>query len=155
MFSVHKRPSPKRGASVVGNKKGIDAASMEDVLALREALETYIEETPYPTLAHFCYKNKKSKKFILENPNYFGDLVERLNLKREMVLEQKLLRDKNPTGAIFALKSQMGWDEKHSLQVSGGLNAQITVKFVPLENAGETISVEEGEAEGRGKSCKN
>lgn len=120
-------------------QKGITSESMEDVLEIREALEAYIEETPYPTLAHFCYKNRKSKKFILDHPNYFGDLVERLNLKREIYLEQKLLRDKNPTGAIFALKSQMGWDDKHSLHISGGVNTQITVKFVPTEEA-ETSS---------------
>ncbi len=94
--------------------------TVEDV---EKMIDTYFATTP---------KNERtitglaivfgSKQLLsdYEGREGYSDLIKLAKLKIENLYEQAL-RDKNPTGSIFALKN-MGWTDKQSLDLDGKIS---------------------------------
>lgn len=60
----------------------------------------------------------------------FSDSIKRLKQYCENYAEQRIFSN-NPAGAIFALKNY-GWRDRQEVDLSADVDAQISVKFVPL-----------------------
>lgn len=96
-----------------------------DYKKLVKSLEEYIENTPVPIIAEWCYLNNIPKGTAYEAPA-LSDLLKKATTKKEAALERGTLNGSlSVPMAIFSLK-QLGWrDNKQEvsaeIKITGGL----------------------------------
>lgn len=84
-----------------------------EMQALVEKFERYIEETDIPILAEFAYQNNVTRPWMYDQPE-FSTLIKKCMDKKEVALEKGMLTNTlNSTGSIFSLK-QLGWRDKEA-----------------------------------------
>lgn len=85
--------------------------SDEEIIALAEKYEKYIDETDIPIVAEFAYQNNINRQMLYDYDE-FSTLTKKCIAKKEVQLERKSLSGEvNTTQAIFSLK-QLGWRDR-------------------------------------------
>jgi len=102
----------------------------EDVEAIKQLLQKYVDETEIPILVEFAYINEISRQDLYDYDE-FSTLRKRCIDKKEAQLERKALENTiDKTMAIFSLK-QLGWSDKQELGINGKLEIpKIEIEFV-------------------------
>ena len=87
---------------------------------LQEAVDKYFDTEKQPTLAGLAYHIGIDRQTLYnyKNRDNFFDIIKKATDKVASVYEGRLIYNNNSTGVIFALKN-MGWTDRHELEVSG------------------------------------
>lgn len=86
---------------------------------MKAKLDEYFAITEVPTMSGVAYHLGFSREALREYKDRDGFLpvIQEARQKVEIFLEQKLLTS-YPTGAIFNLKNNFGWKDKHENELS-------------------------------------
>lgn len=87
---------------------------------LEIAVNNYFDNTEKPTLAGLAFAIGICRKSLYNyaDKDEFLHIIKRAKERVEVIYEERLLYENNPTGLIFALKN-MGWSDKHEEDHSG------------------------------------
>jgi hypothetical protein len=108
----------------------------ERIMELLEILNKYIDENEIPMVSEFCYKNNISRDTFYRIPQ-FSDTKKKLKEKQESQLAKAGLTNKvNVTMAIFMLKNNHGWTDRHELV---NKNINMTIDNMSEEEAREAL----------------
>jgi len=106
-----------------------------EVEKLQAAADKYFEDCKSmklpPTITGLTMAldfNSRQTLHEYEKDPKFSDAIKRARLKVENSYEMQV-RSKNPTGAIFVLKT-MGWDERQTQQTTGELKITVEEKVM-------------------------
>ena len=108
--------------------KGGRPLKFESPEELSEKLETYYadcEKRDVPiTVAGMCVALECDRRTLLnyQNSDKFFHIVKKAKDKVRQVLEERMLGDKNPAGAIFLTKANYGYSDKSQIELSGDFN---------------------------------
>jgi len=99
----------------MGKGRPVTVYTPEKLKEIADKLEKYINETPLPIIAEFCYKNDLVRCSLYEYEELVT-LIKKLSDKKQSYLEKMALSgDVNTAMAIFSLK-QMGWSDKQEIK---------------------------------------
>lgn len=105
--------------------------SNEQVSALLEKFNKYIDNADVPIIAEFAYQNGVLRETIYDYEE-FSTLRKRCIDKKEAQLERLALDGLiDKTMAIFSLK-QLGWSDKQRVEHAGDPAAPVTLVYQPV-----------------------